>query len=71
MSVHRTNTYSGLQYYGNRSPSKKEVHHVPSKTANYQVDEINDGVQFVPDTLEEAHRNGYDNCAWCVGGSTR
>jgi hypothetical protein len=48
-----------------------EVHHVPSETANCQLDEIQDGVRFVPDTLEEAHMNGYDNCHYCLGGSTR
>ncbi len=71
MSVESASTYHGLQYYGNRSASKKEVHHVPSKTANYQLDEIKDGVRFVPDTLEEAHKNCYDNCHYCIGGSTR
>jgi hypothetical protein len=71
MSVHRAYSYTGLQYYGNSSPSKMEVHHVPSKTANCQLDEIRDGVRFNPDTLEEAHTNGYDNCHYCLGGSTR
>ena len=60
MSVHPATTYDGLQYYGNSSPSKMEVHHVPSKTANCQLDEIKDGVRFVPDTLEEAHANSYE-----------
>ena len=71
MSVHPAYTDSGLHYYGNRSPSKMEVHHVPSKTANCQLNEIKDGVRFVPDTLNEAHNNGYYNCHWCLGGSTR
>ena len=71
MSVHPANSYVGLEYYGNSSPAKLEVHHVPSKTANCQLDEIKDGVRFIPDNLEEAHKNGYDNCHWCLGGSTR
>ena len=71
MAVESVSTYHGLQYYGNSSPSKMEVHHVPSKTANCQLDEIKDGVRFIPDTLEEAHANGYDNCHYCLGGSTR
>ena len=71
MSVVPTQNYRNLQYYGNSSPSKMEVHHVPSETPNCQLNEIKAGVRFVPDTLEEAHRNGYDNCAWCIGGSTR
>jgi len=28
-------------------------------------------VRFTSDTLHEAHQEGYDNCAWCLGGSTR
>ena len=71
MSVHPATSYVGLNYYGNSSPSKMEVHHVPSKTANCQLDEIKNGVRFEPDTLDEAHKNGYDNCAYCIGGSTR
>ena len=69
MSVEPTNTYRHLNYYGNRSTT--EVHHVPSETTNCQLDEIQDGVRFIPDTLQEAHRNGYDNCHYCLGGSTR
>lgn len=69
MSTEPANYYYGLSYYGNRST--KEVHHVPSRTANCQLDEIKDGVRFVPDTLGEAHRQGYDNCHWCLRGSTR
>jgi len=71
MSVEPANSYHGLQYYGNRSPSKMEVHHVPSKKTNCQLDEIKDGVRFIPDTLQEAKNNGYDNCHYCLGGSTR
>jgi hypothetical protein len=48
MSVHPANSYIGLQYYGNSSPSKMEVHHAPSKKANCQLDEIKDGVRFIP-----------------------
>jgi hypothetical protein len=69
MPVEPAHTYHGLSFYGNRA--KKEVHHVPSKKTNCQLDEIKDGVRFIPDTLTEAHRNGYDNCHHCLGGSTR
>ena len=69
MSVEPTNRYSGLNYYGNRSTT--EVHYVPSKTAACQLDEIKDGMRFIPDTLTEADRQGYDNCYWCLGASRR
>jgi len=26
---------------------------------------------FLADELDEAHRNGYDNCHYCIGASTR
>ena len=26
---------------------------------------------FTPDTLGQAHSEGYDNCAYCLGGSRR
>jgi hypothetical protein len=27
-------------------------------------------VAFVPDTLEQPHKEGYDNCAYCIAGFT-
>lgn len=69
MSTQPANSYFGLSYYGNRKTT--EVHRVADRTANCQLDEIKDGVRFVPDTLSEAHRQGYDNCHWCIGSSTR
>ena len=69
MSTEPANSYYGLSYFGNRNTT--EVHHVPSSTATCQLAEIKDGVRFVPDTLAEAHRQGYDNCHWCLGGSKR
>jgi hypothetical protein len=29
------------------------------------------GVEFVPDTIEQAHSENYDNCAKCIGNSRR
>ena len=63
MSVQAVNNYQGLRYYGNRST--KEVHEVASRTNNCQLDEITDGVRFVPDTIAEARKNGYDK--QCLG----
>ena len=69
MSTSPANYYWGLNFYGNRNT--KEVHRVADRTANCQLDEIKDGVSFSPDTLAEAQRQGYDNCHWCIGNSTR
>jgi hypothetical protein len=68
-----TNTV-GIRYLGNRDPGHMEVHDLDQKTRNCQIDEIlraGHGVGFLPDTLEQAHKEGFDNCAWCLGGSTR
>jgi hypothetical protein len=65
---------SGLKFLGNSSPSKKEVHELAKETKNCQIDEIiraGNAVGFSPDTLATARGEGYDNCHWCIGGSTR
>ncbi len=62
------------RYLGNDSPSMMEVHELYYETANCQIDEIIDeghAVVFVPDTHEQARKEGYDNCAFCIGRSER
>lgn len=62
------------RYLGNNNPSKMEVHDLHNEQTNCQIDEIlkaNHAVVFDPDTLEQAHSEGYDNCAYCIGGSKR
>jgi len=65
----------GKRYLGNTA--KKEVHDLDNeKTGAHQcqIDEIiaaEHARTFIPDTLERAHSEGYDNCAHCIGGSTR
>jgi hypothetical protein len=52
----------------------KEVHHLPKETINCRIDVIiraGHGVTFSPDTLVQAHAEGYDNCAYCLGFSAR
>ena len=61
-------------YLGNSSPSKMEVHDLQNETTQCQIDKIiaaGHAVGFMPDTLEQAHSEGYDNGAYCIGGSTR
>ncbi len=50
-----------------------EVHNLHNTQTNCQIDEIHADhrVEFTPDTLDQAHHEGYDNCAWCIGGSKR
>lgn len=73
--VYPTPTRAGKRFLGNSN--KTEVHDLTKEDKNQngcQVDEFlkaGHGVYFIPDTLQEAHDEGYDNCAKCLGGSTR
>ncbi len=62
----------GKRFVGNRNHI--EVHDLDNEKVLCQIDEIiraGHAVTFNPDTLEEAHRQGYDNCAYCLGYSVR
>ena len=67
--------YPDKQFLGNTS--KKEVHNLDREdtvAGGCQIDEIiraGHAITFYPDTLTEAHRLGYDNCAKCLSGSFR
>jgi hypothetical protein len=72
MSVYPVFSRNGITYLGNKNTT--EVHNLRNEKALCQIDEIfraGHAVKFIPDTLDEAHRNGYDNCHWCIGGSRR
>ena len=61
------------RYLGNCIGSKMEVHDLKNETTNCQISEIleaNHAVVFDPDTLTQAHSDGYDNCVYCIGEST-
>ena len=68
----RRNSY---RYLGNKN--SMEVHDLDNEDTSKsgcQIDEIiaaGHAVKFNPDTLTEAHRLAYDNCAKCLPGSTR
>jgi hypothetical protein len=68
----RRNNY---KYLGNKN--KMEVHDLDNEDTRpngCQIDEIinaGNAVKFSPDTLEQAHEEGYDNCDRCIGGSER
>lgn len=63
------------QFLGNKS--KMEVHDLHNEKTGpnqCQIDEIikaGNAVVFSPDTLSQARNEGYDNCRYCIGGSTR
>ena len=66
---------SGERYLANKSPSKKEVHDLDNEKigANEcQIDEIIRASNDKPyNSQTTAKADGYDNCAYCLGGSTR
>lgn len=68
----RRNSY---RYLGNKNT--KEVHDLDNEDTSPSGCQINEifqaghAVRFTPDTLEEAHRLGYDNCGKCLPGSRR
>ena len=50
-----------------------EVHALELETAPCRIEEIlqaGHGVYFIPDTLDEAHAQGYDSCHFCIDDST-
>ena len=67
--------FPGKRYIGNYN--KKEVHDLDQEDISASGCQINEIITsshtmvFNPDTLEEAHARGYDNCAKCLGESLR
>jgi hypothetical protein len=64
----------GRRFVGNSNPGHREVHDLDNEKRQCQIDEIiaaGHAVIFNPDTLAQARQQGYDNCAYCIGGSTR
>ena len=59
---------------GNSSSTKMEVHDLLNEQTNCQINEIiraGHAVVFEHDKLQQASIEGYDNCAYCLGRSTR
>ena len=67
--------YKGKRFLGNTN--KKEVHDLNKEDTSQngcQIEEIvssNHATTFDPDTLEQAKKEGYDNCDKCLGNSKR
>ena len=65
-------TRRSVLYLGNKST--REVHELRDEQTNCRIGEIiaaGNAIGFDPDTLEQANVEGYDNCHYCIGGSTR
>ena len=63
---------NGKRYLGNTN--KIEAHDLDNEKTSCQINEIiaaGHDEYFTPDTLAQANSEGYDNCHWCIGGSTR
>ena len=70
MSRRYKGNMNGERYCGNTS--KTEVHDLDNENSNCQIDEIIAARHDKPfNSLNEAHNAGYDNCHYCLGGSTR
>ncbi len=65
-------TGRSVLYLGNTST--REVHELRDEQENCQVSKIvvaGNAVGFEPDTLDQAHVEGYDDCHYCIRGWTR
>ncbi len=73
--AYRTTSRNGKRFLGNTNTT--EVHDLlkeDKRSNGCQIDEFlraGHGVYFIPDTHEQAKKEGYDNCAKCIGSSTR
>jgi len=70
----------GYPTYGKRfvgNTNKTEVHDLDKEKMGANECQINEIIQaghavtFDPDTLDQAHNDGFGNCAFCIGGSRR
>ena len=72
MTRRYTGHMNGERYLANTSPSKREVHDLDNEKVLCQIDEIIRAGHDKPyHSRETANRDGFDNCAYCIGSSTR
>lgn len=66
---------NGERYIANTSPSKKEVHDLDNEKTGANQCQINEIIAAGNDkpyhSQYSANADGYDNCAYCIGGSMR
>lgn len=75
MARRYTGNMNGERYLANTSPSKKEVHDLDNEKTGAnecQIDEIIKAKNDKPyDSLDQARRDGYDDCKHCLKDSKR
>jgi hypothetical protein len=72
MTRRYTGHMNGERYLANTNPSKREVHDLDNEKTLCQIDEIIRAGHDKPyNSREAANRDGFDNCAYCIGRSTR
>jgi hypothetical protein len=63
---------NGEQYLANKNTRSREVHDLDNEKTSCQIDEIIRAGNDKPYTSHSAARaDGYDNCHYCLGNSTR
>ena len=63
---------NGERFLANSNASQMEVHDLDNEKSQCQIDAIIRADHERPYTsLATASAAGYDNCAYCIGGSTR
>jgi hypothetical protein len=71
MSRRNTGNMHGEQYLADISMSKREVHDLDNEKPNCRIDEIiKAGMDKPFSVLDFAKRDGFNNCAHCIGDST-
>lgn len=72
MARRHRGSMKGERYLANKNPSKKEVHDLDNEKTQCQIDEIIAAGNDMPyNSQATANAAGYDNCAHCIGRSTR
>jgi len=61
--------YSGKRYLGNTN--EKEVHDLLNENTKCNIDYIKPQHIKMFDSLDDAHKENFDNCDHCLGGSYR
>ncbi len=65
----------GERYLANANPKAMEVHDLDNEKLGSNECQISEIIRAGHDrpftTLGAAHASGYDNCAYCLGNSTR
>jgi len=62
----------GIKFLGDTR--KMEVHGLINEKPQCRIDEIiraGGAVSFDPDTVVQAHKEDYNNCPYCIGGTRK